>query len=86
MMTPEIPDPAKIAEVDGVGQGSRNSAARCRVAVVRSPTYVALQEATRERERGRWRSPMAKKVEGGGQVEEGSWNCGFLSLHGAPFI
>jgi hypothetical protein len=56
MMTPKIPDPAKIAEVDGVGPRSRNSAARRRLAVVRSLSYIALRKATRERER----------VEGGG--------------------
>jgi hypothetical protein len=55
-MTPEIPDPAKIAEVDGVGQRSRNSTARWRAVVVRSLSYTALRKATRERER----------VEGGG--------------------
>jgi hypothetical protein len=48
MMTPGILDPAKIAEVEGFGQGSRNSAARRRVAVVIPFSYAALQEATRE--------------------------------------
>jgi hypothetical protein len=46
-MTPEVPDPAKIVEVDGIG----NSAAQQRAAVVRSLSYIALREATRERGR-----------------------------------
>jgi hypothetical protein len=64
MMTPGIPVPAKIKEVDGVGQGSRNFAARWRVAVVISRTCTTLRDATRERER-------RVEVVGGGQVEEG---------------
>jgi hypothetical protein len=51
-MTPIIADPAKIAKVDGVGQGSENSTARRRAEVVRSLSYTSLREATREGERG----------------------------------
>jgi hypothetical protein len=58
-MTPGIPDPAKIAEVEGIGQGFRNSTTRRRAAVVISLPYTALREATRERER--------ERVEGRGQ-------------------
>jgi hypothetical protein len=54
--------------------------------MVRSPTYAALQEATRERERGGWRWLAAKEVVGGGQVEEGSWELCVLLLPWAPFI
>jgi hypothetical protein len=79
-MTPGIPVPAKLAEVDSVGQGSGNSAARWHAAVVRSPAYAALREATREREGGGGgRRPSV----GGGQRprEEGLMDlcCSLLS-------
>jgi hypothetical protein len=47
-----IPNPAKIAEVVDVGQGSGNSTAQRRATMVRSLSYIALREATREGERG----------------------------------
>jgi hypothetical protein len=39
------------AEVEALEQGSENSATRRRIAVVIPISYLALQEATRERER-----------------------------------
>jgi hypothetical protein len=89
MMTPEIPVPVNIVEVDGFEQGSGNSTARGHAAVVRSPTYAALQEAMRERER--------EREEGGGGWRPRRWwavarwrrdhgSCVFSSSPGAPFI
>jgi hypothetical protein len=60
-MTPRIPDPTKIAEVHGIGQGSGNSTARRRAVVVRSlsPTQPFGRPHGTERERWptarRWR-------------------------------
>jgi hypothetical protein len=61
---------------------SGNSAARRRAAVVRSLSYAALRGVTRERGGGgggqrprRWRWTAAKEVEGGGQVEEESFQA-----------
>jgi hypothetical protein len=49
------PISSRDAEVDGFGQGSRNTGTRWRVAVVIHFSYAALWEATRERERERGR-------------------------------
>jgi hypothetical protein len=65
-MTPGIPDPAKIEEVDGFGLGSGNSAARRHAAVViplllRSPSggHVGVREVEGDGQRRpstrRWR-------------------------------
>jgi hypothetical protein len=59
-MTPGIPVQSKIAEVDGVGHGSRNSIAQRRAAVVRSLSPTQPFERPRGRERERWRWPAAR--------------------------
>jgi hypothetical protein len=83
-MTPRIPDPAKIAEVDGYGQGSRNSAERRHSAVVipfllRSPLGGHVGE--REVEGGGKGRPAHQEVEVAARERRGSWmSCALLSL------
>jgi hypothetical protein len=67
-MSSGIPDLAKIVEVDGAGQGSRNSAARWRAAVViplllRSPLGGHAGEREREVEGGSQGRPAHQEVE-----------------------
>jgi hypothetical protein len=84
-MTPRIHNLAKIVEVDGVG---RDPETPQHDYVQRWWDLPPTQPFGRPRgiEGGRWRWSVAKEVEGGGQVEEGSWNCVFLSFPGASFI
>jgi hypothetical protein len=68
-MTPRIPNPAKIAEVDGVGQRSRNSTTRRHAALVipfllRNPSGVHAR--VREVEEGGQGWPVHQEVEVGG--------------------
>jgi hypothetical protein len=57
------PVSSRDAEVDALEQRSGNSAIRCHVAVVIPVSYIALREATRERDR---------EVGGGGPEEAGA--------------
>jgi hypothetical protein len=81
------PVSSRDAEVDGFGQGSGNSATWRRVAVVIPVSYVALWEATQERERGRGRWPGLGRCTmrwWEEAMEEGSWDVLFISPPGAP--
>jgi hypothetical protein len=82
-MTPGILDLAKIVEVDGIGQGSKNSTARwcaamVRSLLVRSPSRGHTGEREREVGGGGWRPGV-----GGGwrPVKEGlvEMCCALLS-------
>jgi hypothetical protein len=74
-MTPGISDPAKIAEVDGFGQGSGNSAAQRHAEVVILLLLRSLSgghAGVREVEGGGQGRPAAKEVEGAARGG-GSW-------------
>jgi hypothetical protein len=82
MMTPGIPDPTKIAEVDGNGQGSGNSIARRHAAVViplllRSP--LGGHAGVREVEGGGQGRPAAKRWRWAARERKGSWMSCVLS-------
>jgi hypothetical protein len=61
------PVSSQDAEVDGFGQGSRNSTTRRRVAVVIPISYTTLWEATQERERQEAAARAGVNATGGGR-------------------
>jgi hypothetical protein len=55
-MTPGMPNPAKIAEVDGFGQGSGNSTARVREVEGGGQGWLAARRWAARDRRGSWMS------------------------------